>query len=121
MAGRVEHDHHLLGLGLVFGDVRAQRHSVVDHLAELFAALLHRAHGRQAVHRDVQVHAHLLRALDGWPDGRHERFLSLERLRLFDEGGTDVGGPDGTRTRDPLTASQVLYRAELQAPGGDAA
>ena len=86
MSGRVEHDQYPLGLGLMFGHACTQRLGALDDIEELLAASLHRAHRRQAVDTDVQVHPHLLLAGDRWPDGGHEGFLSLELELLFPGG-----------------------------------
>ncbi len=86
MAGRIEHDEYPLGLGLMFGHASTQRRGAFGHLEELPAALLHLAHGRQAVDTYVQVHPHLLLAGDCWPDWGHEGFLSLELELLFPDG-----------------------------------
>ncbi len=78
MPGRVDHDNHPFRLGLVFGDVGAHGDSLFDDLLELGAALVHLAHGRKAVHCDVEVHAHLLRSGDRRPHGRHKWLFPLE-------------------------------------------
>jgi len=77
MAGRIEHDEYTLGLGLMFGHACAQRLGAFGHLEELLVALLHVAHGRQALDTYVEVHPHLLLAGDRWPDREDEVFLSL--------------------------------------------
>ncbi len=83
MAGRIEHDEYTLGLGLMFGHASTERLGPFGYLKELLAAVLHVAHGRQAVDADVEMHPHLLLAGDCWPDGGHEGLLSLELELVF--------------------------------------
>lgn len=113
MPGGIEHDQYPVGLGLVVGLACTERLGAVDDRRELLPTLLHLAHRRQAVDADVQVHAHLLLAGHGRPDGGREGFFSLELELLFARGRLHQGPSAGIRFRAIDHAPSQQRRVEL--------
>ncbi len=86
MTGRIEHDQHHARAG---AGVQPRERLTTERARLLQRAVCGAAPFHpwvQALDGYVQVHAHLLLAGDCWPDGGHERFLSLELELVFDVG-----------------------------------